>query len=398
MERLTGAEQIWTCDIESEHLHTAVEYAKKSLAWTFNRMDDRGPWSWYTRMMRIVVGVTAQETLIMKLREQGSAIERDWTNYRTEDVFDLRTPDGVKVDIKCNNFFTDYKAPGRSQFSLDHVIENRGYCGDEWDKMVPALVPRDQIEKKDLYIFAILLSPEYRAKKTGSRREHCILCSPGLEWGYFLNRRKIIEAREKASKGLDLVFQLKGQSTLSDVPLTFFFGFEKDSTFQETRAKLNMDDEFEIDGVSSLSYVRLDANDLDLFTNKLQVSFTNHLDTPIYSGRKGVDLNIPPGKTWTVDRNMFADLFLPTSNKLYFIGWLTRDEFKRLKANYPSYAFPKKEDTTKNQPSTNKEKGELLMRSCCYYYPNTHGGGLQTHNCYVPVGDLYIMDELSTTL
>lgn len=393
MERLSKAEQIWTCDIENEHLHTAVEYAKKSLAWTFNRMDDRGLWSWYTRMMRIVVGVTAQETLIKKLKEQGSAIERDWTNYRTKDVFDLRTPEGVEIDIKCNNFFTDYAAAGRTPFSLDHIIENRRYCGDEWDKLVPALVPRDQIEKKDLYIFAILVSPEYRAKKTGSRQEHCILCSPVLEWGYFLNRSKIIEAREEASKGLDLVFQLEGQSTLSDVPLTLFIGFEKNGTFQEEPARLNLDDEFEIDGVSALSYVRIDASDFDLFTNKIQVSFTNNLDTPIYSGRKGIDLNAPPGKAWTVDRSMFADLYLPAPHELHFIGWLTKDDFKQLKDNYPSYAFPKK---TKNQPSTNKEKGELLKRSCCYYYPNTHRGGLQTHNCYVPVGDLRIMDDLST--
>ena len=234
MTKLETPGQILNFEILPEEVEKGVDYAKKSLPWTFNRMGiQEGDWTWYYRMMKIVVGVTVQEKLIDVLEERGVRIEKDWTNYRTEDVFDLSFPEGIKLDVKSFNHYPEYNGGLRQYFTKEFLIQNRNYYGSEWGKFFPCLVPKGQINRDDLFIFAIISSSNYMRNKLEDRERHFVITSPAALWGNFLNHKKIIKAREEKDAPLDLTFTLRNNVSLDNTPLKFHFGYEKSSQKRE---------------------------------------------------------------------------------------------------------------------------------------------------------------------
>jgi hypothetical protein len=396
MDKVTSIKDIWKLDIEKANETKGVKYASKSIPWTFNRMGIQdGDWTWYYRMMKISVGVMVQESLLKKLKEKGVQIEKQWKNYRTEDTFDLTPPSGIKIDVKSFNHYVEYDGKIRPEFSLNYMMENKSYSGNEWSKFFPWLIPYDQRKREDLFIFAVLSSPNYIKKKLGDRDRNFILTSPPMGWGFFFNNKKIILKREEEGKFLDLKFKLVGNSSLSQDPIDFTIGYEAGAKFHEEKISLKNGKQTAVNGASSLAYIKIDRKNLAAFNGQLRVYFENNLRKPILSGAKMVDLNRPPEEFWAVNKSMFGDLYLPKPANLYFIGWITSEEAEKRRVTYPSYAHPlDKIDKRLNQKGNSNEGSLMFPRSCCYVYPNTHRGGLKNKNFYVLTSDLNTMDSL----
>lgn len=401
MKKVRTIGDIWELPISIETEMKGVDYASKSLPWTFNRMGIKAhAWTWYYRMMKINVGVMVQETLLTKLRLSGAKIDKEWKNYRTEDTFDLVTSDGIKIDVKSLNYYPEYDGKIRPKFSLEYLIKKRSYSGEKWAKFFPWLIPRGQVKRDDLFIFALLSSPNYMSKKLGDRNKNFLITSPPAIWGDFFNNKKIILAREKQTKGLDLKFKLIKNSNLTNDSVRFWIGFEKAGKFLERKIILQNGKSKTIKNTSSLAYVRVGKTDMPLFTGELVVSYKNHLCSSVISGGKFRDLNQPPSEPyWRIKRSMFADLFLPKPATLYFIGWIERNEFQKRREKYPSYAHPVDlNDKTVNQLGRSDEAGLMFTRSCCYIYPNVFRGGLKNRNYYVLTKDLNRMADLKDVL
>ena len=84
-----------------------------------------GPRTWYYRMMKIVIGVTAQEILLKQMRARGLKISKEWKTYRSEDTFDIMSPKGKKIDLKTLNHFVEFDGKVRPPFTLDYLIDNK---------------------------------------------------------------------------------------------------------------------------------------------------------------------------------------------------------------------------------------------------------------------------------
>jgi hypothetical protein len=400
MKKVTKRRDIWEIDVSKQSEEMGVLYASKSLPWTFNRLGVReGPWTWYYRMMNINKGVMTQESLLGRLRKDDVDIEKEWKDYRTEDTFDLRAPNSTRIDVKSLNYYTDYKSAKRPEFSLEYLLENSEYSGNEWSKFFPWLVPCDQLKKNDLFIFALLCSQNYNSKRMGGRDKSFIVTSPPAAWGSFLNHKKIILAREEDKKGLDLKFKLTQNVTLGGEPVEFEVGYEKAGKFFEQKLVLKNGRSDTIEGTSSLAYIRMEKHQIAAFIGKLLITFKNHLKRPVTSGQKLVDLNRAPSDCWEVTKGMYGDLFIPKPMKLYFIGWIERNRFDEVRQSYPPYAHPiDAQSKERNQPGRSNENGLLFLRSCCYIYPNVFRGGLKNKNYYVLTHDLNVMDEFADAI
>ena len=155
----------------------------------------------------------------------------------------------------------------------------------------------------------------------GERPKNFIIASPSEKWMIFLNNRKLILAREKADQGLDLSVTLEEFTSLDQEPPEFLIGYEKEGKFFEEPINLAGGREFEVEGISALSYIKAATLSSANFSGALSIGIKNHFRTPVLSGVKKVNLNIQPGKSWQVTSGMFGDLYLPGPLKLYYLGW-----------------------------------------------------------------------------
>ena len=396
MTKLDRTKQIWSVEVSDSDVTKGVDYASKSLPWTFNRMGVVGPWTWYYRIMKIVVGVTVQELLLKLLRAQGMRIAKEWKDYRKEDTFDLRSRKGNKIDVKSLNHFVEFDGDIRPHFTLDYLIDNKGYSGARWKRFFPCLVPNDQLNREDVFVFAILSSRNYNSLRMGERGKNFVISSPSEGWMNFLNNKKMTLARENEEKGLDLSISMEQFTSLDQELPQFLIGYEKQGKFFEEPMKLSDTRDFELENVSALSYIRAARETDAYFAGTLSVAIKNHLKVPVLSGAKKANLNVQPGKAWKVNSEMFADLYLPRPLDLYYLGWISVDEFRETRKDYPSYAYPDdKKNDQENQEGRTTEGGVLFTHTCCYIYPNTFGGGLKNQNYYVLPKDLNIMNEFT---
>lgn len=394
MKRLRSTRQIWSLPITPSDVTRGISYATKTLPWTFNRLSITGDWTWYYRMMKIVVGVTAQDLFLRKLRAKGMRISKEWKNYRTEDTFDIKTSDGKAIDLKTQNHFYEADGDVRPSFSLDYLIRNRKYHGPKWKRFFPCMAPDDQKQKKDAYVFAITSSNNYMRLKRESRRRHYLIASPANEWMDFLNNKRLALAREETRQGLDLSISLDGVSSFNGKAPEFRIGYEQDGSFHE-RGISQRSGSHKFENISALSYIR-QANGFQAgFTGTISVAVTNHLRGPVFSGAAQRNLNRQPRRTWSLNSDNFADLYPPGDLVIHFLGWISSAEFTEIRRKYPSYGNPTVRDPERNLPGRTMEPGFLFPRTCSYIYPNTFGGGLKNKNYYVVPGDLHVMDEFA---
>ncbi|MDH5687041.1 MAG: hypothetical protein OEZ48_04170 [Candidatus Bathyarchaeota archaeon] len=385
----------------------AVRYASRSVNWTFNRLAIRASeWTWYKRMMRIVTGVTVQQCLISELQRRGIAVLKDWSNYRTEDTFDIGLPAGRILDVKSFAHYREYDKPKiRSKFTLRYLIENRNYEGADYRRFFPCLVPSEQFDvktrrHKDYYIFAIVSSINFIREKFAGRKGGYYISVVPMQLGDFLNYKKLVLAREEEGKGISITFSLKSEAKLDKYlrggekrSIGVYIGYEKAGEFREEAFDLKEGDSIDLSNLSGFSYVRVDKEDFKDFVGCLTMEIENLLDKEVLSGFK--NRNILPQTNYAFRKEHFANLYLPES-RIFFLGWIDRKSFVRRRAKLPCYGPPNdKVNKYLNREGVPPIPGVLYPRTACFFYPNIWGAGLINKNYYVLPRDLNIMDEFS---
>jgi len=402
---LTDKSQIWETILSDTHITNAVHYAAKSVNWTFNRLAISGEWATFKRMMRIVTGVAAQQCLMSQVQKKGKVVTKDWSDYRTEDTFDLALPDGKIADTKASNHYREYDTPKiRPKFSLDYLIKCKDYSGRDYRLFFPCAVPVEQFDvkrkrPKDYYIFTVISSPTDFISERMKGRDKAFLVAtvpPGL--GNFLNYKKLVAAREAAGAGISLTFSIGPQAKINEYlspgkRSKVYAGCERDGGFFEERIELEEGSSASINDISGFSYLRMDSKEFECFSNILNMEVSNHLTEEIYdSGLRNI--NLLPQKIHRFTKESFANLYIPQS-KIYFLGWIDRSTFEQKRKKLPCYGPPKdRMNKYSNTDGTPPILGVLYPRSTCYIYPNVYRGGFINKNYYVLPRDLREMDEL----
>lgn len=413
MTKLTKKNQIWTIKPTEEDIWNAIEYAKKSLNWTFNRMGKQGKWSWYNRMMRILFGVLGQNSLIKEVNKRcknktGKTFTKDWNDYRSEDAFDLFLPNNEHLlDLKCFNHFPDKDDPKiRPPFSLDYFIKNISYAGADYRKFFPCLIPADQFRTKktpkDYYSFGVISSPNYISnKKDYNRQDHFLISSFMIQtgsMGHFLMYKKLIQEREKEGRGFDITLHRKAMDLLNE-PISLSLGYEKEGGFHEDKFELKPNEKYEVNDISGVSFLRIRNNSIKKSLGEIVMQIRNNFTRPVYNYKR-LNINKLPDKgKYVFKPEDFADLFPPGPINIYFIGFISHNDFKKCMKDYHCWVHPiDKESKYLNRKGTPNIPGFMHPRSTCYIYPNIYRGGLQNKNNYVLPKDLTNMDEICTIL
>jgi len=160
------------------------------------------------------------------------------------------------------------------------------------------------------------------------------------------------------------------------------------------------------------------------FQGEISITFSkNEFKKPILNTLKK-NVNLVPKNSFTIKKEDFVNLILPSDFKVYFLGWIIKDEFIEMCKKYKAYVWPHDktskfhnqqwtqitEDDIKKISSKgfkdcitrkpNKINAGWLKTSgrgtgaCCYVFPNTFGGGIKETNLYVLPADLTPMDYL----
>jgi hypothetical protein len=144
INEMVGQEDFVVVDIQSEALLRAIDYAGRSIHFTYDRMQYAGRLS--SRLIRIVVGIAIEQAFETYLQKQGVAYGTGGrTHWRTLDTAEF-TIDVRRIDIKGY-----------------HVYPGSGRIFPHWFLDVEALVPQDQIKRQtapDAYLQAFLVSPQ----------------------------------------------------------------------------------------------------------------------------------------------------------------------------------------------------------------------------------------------
>jgi hypothetical protein len=438
MATLSSPEDIWTASPTAEDFAEGVRYASISLPWTFNRMMMRStPNGQHKRAFNIAKGIVGQEVLIRLLQSKDISVTLPRDSHRDDDLFDIQIDihDETKdADLKSMNYFNDY-GDDRPPFSVDYVLENRDYDGPRWERFFPMMIPHTQMnQNKEVYIFAIAESIDFRNELTEGRSEHEFFSFPHGKMCEFLQKKQLIEAREQSDDGIYLSIHYDTMSYFeSSLPEIEVIG-EGDGKLKHERLQLQKNETIaDIGPFSAVNSVWMPTEDFQTnFSGSLRWKVSrNELDDPVRNTSRR-DLNQLPSEKEDVDSDWpmviqkedFCNLRLPDDYTLYFIGWLLKEEFINNCRNYRSYVWPDDDvDPDKNQPwSQLTERDRKMLKridfedtiqsgahridagilkgmpqagsAATYIYPNQHSGGLKETNTYILPKDLRTMDDL----
>lgn len=430
MTFLTSPDQVWSATANKEDLDEGVRYASISLPWTFNRMMMKSSSNGQNnRAYNIAKGIVGQEILTRVLTDNGIDVELPRDSHRDDDLFDIRLNiDGKNqdVDLKTINYYSNY-SDKRPTFSPEYVIQNADYDGPSWRKFFPMMIPHTQMNQdKEVYIFAIADSIDFRAENTAGRSEHDIVAFPYGDMCEFLQADRLIKAREEASKGVYVSVQYDMDEDASDKsPTLELVGeWEGDLVHREIEVK-SESIVSEIGPFSCLNSIRMPPEDyFNHFDGSLAFSVrSNDLDDPVRNTTKR-NLNQIPDENLVIEKSDFCNLRLPDDYTVHFFGWTTKDDFQQNCRKYRSWVWPDdSEDPAKNTPwsQISDDDQKKLQRigfddtiqsgdhridagflkgipmrggACTYVYPNQHGGGLRETNLYVLPQDLRTMDTI----
>jgi len=419
-------DEIWLAEPTAEAKTLAANYAAITLPWTFNRMmrntSSRGQ---RDRALNIVKGVVAQLTLYNVLIDHGIKCELEQKSYRDDDTFDFRIDfDGTfyRADLKTVNVYNDHLGNDREPLSRELNVHNCRYFGRDWRHFFPMLVPHSQINQdKDLYIFGIAISDDFRQTIDSEREQSFIAAFPFGKHLGFLAQRYLCNAREEHQKGIRIRCRYVPQSMLAPSVITLKIHGEWDGKRREEELELPQNSSIESTIFSSVNCFQLIGNIYANFDGRIEVVVSeNALDVLVRDYRRR-DLNVPPAEPLVLTPEDFCDLILPDDYIIYFLGWIWKLEFLEAFRKYPAWIWPDdSEDPYANQRWTKVTRDdrkrlaaigfeEYITRdgvtagflkgipfggACCYYYPNVYRGGLKETNLYVLPCDLYPLEDL----
>lgn len=434
MEWLSKDSDIWVCHPIEEDLYSGARYAAITLPWTFNRMmkntTSRGQ---QERALNIVKGIVGQEVLRRVLDKYGVKVQVQIKSYREEDFYDLRVPikkELTKLDLKSVNYYTNYDPMGREPLTPTLIIENMGYCGPDWRKFFPMLVPHTQIgQEKEIYCFAIASSIDFRLDIDTDRVCHALTAFPYGDPMVFLSSSRLCQAREAAGKGFYIECSYTSSSLFNGELKLNILG-EWGGKEQNVSVKIKSQRPTNSIGpFSCLNSIQIDKNTYERLYGQIIISVCkNDFTEPVRNSRRA-DINVIP-KPLHFRREDFCNLILPSSYTLYFLGWIPKEEFLERCRSYVGWIWPNdSSDEYKNQPWNKVTEDDRIMLerigfadcisssgsrhtdqlqagimkttgrgngACCYVYPNLGGGkgGVRETNLYILPQDLYTMDSL----
>jgi hypothetical protein len=289
------------------------------------------------------------------------------------------------------------------------------------------LVPHTQISQdKQAYCFAIASSIDFRQEPLINRSEYAFTAYPYGEIMAFFGSRTLCLAREGGGKGIFIRISYDSDTLLNGNIIVLNILGEWDGKTKVEQVVLKKGKTLkDVGPFSCISSFQISKADYDSLYGKFSISTSkNEYAKPVYNSYMR-DINNSPDEALVLTRSDFCNLILPSDYTMYFIGWITKEEFLQKCRNYSGWVWPmdrvdkfknqvwttitendKKtltkagfEDALQNRPSlvkagwmktTGKGQG-----ACCYVFPNIgHGGGVKETNLFVLPQDLHIMDEL----
>lgn len=431
MTRLSRVEDVWALQPVQNDLIAGAEYAAITLPWTFNRMMlNTGSKGQQSRALNISKGIVVQEVLRRELGGKGRNPLPQEKSHRDDDFFDFSIEiagELCKLDIKSFTYYSDYSDVGRGPLTKELIIKNRSYCGEDWRRFFPMLVPHTQIlQHKEAYCFVISSSSDPRHAVGKNRLFYRLTAFPYGESLPFLSSKRLCLAREGAERGIyiDCKYMSNALTDGSEIKLVIIG--EWAGALQ--RCEIGMKSNSRVTNVGPFSCVssfQISRDDYDRMygTAEISVSKNELEDVVLNTARRNI--NVAPSTPVTISRSDFANLVLPADYTVYALGWIGKGEFFERCRNYLGWVWPMdKIDRYKNQAwsqitdndrMTVKRVGlddciqakPSLLRAgmlkttgkgsgaCCYVFPNIgYGGGVKETNLYVLPQDLHIMDEL----
>jgi len=433
MTKLQKASDIWELTPTAEHLQAGAHYAAMTLPWTFNRMmKNTGPNGQRDRGLNIAKGIVAQEMLKQALKELGIKVDTQKKSHRDDDLFDFRIEvddRNLLLDVKTIHHYTDYGNEGIETFSKKLVMENAGNPGPDWRHFFPMLMAHTQIlQKKQYYCFAIASSIDPRKSIDNDRSDYAITSFPYGPHLPFLSSRRLCLTREEAQKGFFIKARYEQGGLFNGTDLRLRILGEWDGKPRIEEIVLGGKQRRKAVGpFSCLNSFQIDRETYEMLEGTIYISVVaNDLQASVLSVTKE-DLNVAPPNEMQINRLGFCNLILPSSYKLYCIGWIPKTEFLTQHLKYKGWIWPSDaKDRFKNQPwSQITERDKTTFErvgladclsykpsavnagwmktsgsgpgACCYVFPNTgwHGGVKET-NLYVLPQDLYTMTSIKS--
>lgn len=432
MKQFKVANDIWEFSANVSDLNEGAKYASISLPWTFNRMSmNASSKGMHLRAFNIAKGIIGQEVLKRALIAKGIKVHLQRKSHRDDDLFDFKLELGgnlVKLDLKTLNHYNNYPKDERQPLSKALVEKFKNYPGPDWRKFFPMPIPHTQIgQDKEGYIFALATSVDFRNDIWADRpSEKKIVAFPFDGYEKFLSSKVLCFEREKNGKGVFLEWYYTPESMFKNKAISLKIVGEWETKLVEKVIKLEPENLVENVGpFSNILSFEFDEKSYKEFGNgQLALGISkNALTTPVRNSLKA-NINVIPKGRLSIGSSDFCNVVLPSSYKLYFIGWTKKQTFLKNCSKYPGWIWPTDkitkyenqpwswitendvklftkcgfEDAMKKKP-TRVEAGFLKTTgfgggACCYIYPNIHGGGFKETNLYVLPSDLYTMESI----
>lgn len=387
MNRIKKSDQIWEIKMSDSDIQAGLDYGIISRAWTYDRMGAQRMGNFGKAIFRITVGRAIQAAFERILNTKGIKFERNSTDYKEEDYWDMNLKNNKSVDIKSFHVFTDYAAPGRGEIDRESIFSST--TGEHWNTFFPMLIPQDQFDGdvKNYYIFAILTAPASKRYPNTRPNPRFLISLPFSKDNELndryrnIHRARPANLRVKEGKTFSIVFNRDGQLSLFDESLELTIGYgDISGVSKNTTISIPQRGSKKLEGLTSFHYLRIHHTYLG-GKNREKI-----VDVTFVGADEEGDLN------WEVFNASFEDIWI-YDPRVFFIGWISKEDFAKARDGYPAYG-PNEEYTGNTRHRDKDAVGLMSRKSFCYHYPPVFRGGTQNPNYYCLPKDLYPMDEI----
>jgi hypothetical protein len=388
MARVINASDLVSVNLEDADIQAGIKYGIIARAWHHDRMGAQARGDFGQAMFHIAVGKAMQSAFERYLISQGVSFERDNTDYKTKDYWDIRTSEGVPLDIKSFHYYSDFHIRERLAPESHRIITSS--LGETWNSFYPMLVPQDQFDgaRKDVYVFALLSAPGSKRFPRTHQHPKALVALPFSQNPGLNNQFKLVHSKipsdQRVRKGQTFEITIRRRAANPAQPFHVTIGYgDLHGADQRVSLKLELADEAHtITQVTSLHYLRWHG-DCPISTGAAHPPL---LDVIFHHVERLPDLH------WQIYPNSFEDIWI-YPDAAWFLGWITGPEFERISKGYPSYQ-PNKQQNKNEQDPEAQRGGMLPPGSFCYYYPPVGGGTRSKLNYYVLPQDLNPMSTL----
>lgn len=369
-----------------------VQYGIKSRAWTYDRMGAQARGHYGRAIFRIAVGRAVQHAVQHYLENQGITLREDETHYTETDHWDVRSSQGISVDIKGAHYFTNFNVEGRPPLTTIAIANSSNAA--EWSTFFPMLVPCDQFDKnpKNAYLFYLLAarsSSRVPYVESDAKLLIALPHSTNTELNQIYARvhtSKPANQRVALGETFSMSLTMLPDAALRSASLRIGYGDPYGEATQQALYLLPGASHV-LQNMTALHYVRLRFDPV-LLEHRL-------MNQPLF---EVTFQEVLPDREikWTIHARDFEDVWIYDDNQLYLIGWLTDTEFDRIRQQHPHCGPHPKEN--RNTRLSHTDNGIAKAGTYCYFYPPSFGGaypgGTKNNNYYCLPQNLRSINEL----